>query len=69
VEQNTLGKAAFTFTQMSVEISAPYTITAVTIAQLVKAWICYLRIAGSSLTAGEAFFLGWAFSKPLTPNC
>jgi len=38
------------------------------IAQLVKARICNLKIAGSSLTVYGAFF-GRAFSKPLTPNC
>jgi len=35
------------------------------IAQLVKAWICNLRIVGSCVTASEVL----AFSKPLTPNC
>jgi len=39
------------------------------VVQLVKARSSNLWIADSSLTTGEAVFLVWAFTKPLTPNC
>jgi len=37
------------------------------IAQLIEAWITFLKNAGSSLTASRVFFLVRAFSKLLTP--